>query len=159
LTDNKNRAASEVRLGFTKNGGQLADPGSVSYLFSRKGIIIVPKKNIQKDEKGNETTRDLTEDELLEAVIEGNVEDIQNEEDIFEIITAPNDLVEVRKLLQNNNIDYDSADVVFYPSTEITLDQENARKVTNLIDMLEESDDVQEVYSNADIPDEVLANL
>jgi len=159
LTDNKNRAASEVRLGFTKNGGQLADPGSVSYLFSRKGIIIVPKKNIQKDEKGNETVRDLSEDELLEAVIEGNVEDIQTEEDIFEIITAPNDLVEVRKLLQNNNIDYDSADVVFYPSSEITLDQENARKVTNLIDMLEESDDVQEVYSNADITDEVLANL
>jgi YebC/PmpR family DNA-binding regulatory protein len=146
LTDNKNRAASDVRLAFGKNGGQLADPGSVSYLFSRKGVIIVPKQN-------------LTEERILEATIEADVEDINDLGESFEIITAPSALVPTRELLQKANIDYDSADVVFYPASQVQLDSEKTAKVLNLIEALEDLDDVQEVYSNLDISDEVLDQL
>ncbi|MDR2538674.1 MAG: YebC/PmpR family DNA-binding transcriptional regulator [Bifidobacteriaceae bacterium] len=146
LTDNKNRAASDVRLAFGKNGGQLADAGSVSYLFSRKGLIVVPKNN-------------WTEDQVLEAVIEADVEEINDLGESFEVVGPPQSLVQTRELLQKAGFDYESADVVFYPSSQIHLEPDKARKVLNLIEALEDLDDVQEVYSNLELDDELLAQL
>lgn len=146
LTDNKNRAAAEVRIAFTRNGGQLADPGSVSYLFSRKGVIVVPKEG-------------TTEDDVMEAVLEAGGEEVTDEGDTFEVLTEATDLVAVRTALQDAGIEYDSADVVFHPSMEVEVDAEGARKVLRLIDALEDSDDVQNVYANFTASDEVMAEL
>ena len=146
LTDNKNRAAAEVRIAFTRNGGQLADPGSVSYLFSRKGVIVVPKEG-------------TTEDDVMEAVLEAGGEEVTDEGDTFEVLTEATDLVAVRTALQDAGIEYDSADVVFHPSMEVEVDAEGARKILRLIDALEDSDDVQNVYANFDASDEVMAEL
>ncbi len=146
LTDNRNRAAAEVRTAFTRNGGQLADPGSVAYLFSRKGIIVVPKEG-------------TTEDAVMEAVLEAGGEEVTDLGESFEIMTEATDLVPVRSALQAAGIDYDSADVVFHPSMEIEVDVDGARKIMRLIDALEDSDDVQNVYANFDATDEVMAAL
>jgi YebC/PmpR family DNA-binding regulatory protein len=146
LTDNKNRAAAEVRIAFTRNGGQLADPGSVSYLFSRKGVIVVPKEG-------------TTEDDVMEAVLEAGGEEVTDEGDSFEVLTEATDLVAARTALQDAGIEYDSADVVFHPSMEVEVDAEGARKILRLIDALEDSDDVQNVYANFDASDEVMAEL
>ena len=146
LTDNKNRAAAEVRIAFTRNGGQLADPGSVSYLFSRKGVIVVPKEG-------------TTEDDVMEAVLEAGGEEVTDEGDTFEVLTEATDLVAVRTALQDAGIEYDSADVVFHPSMEGEVDAEGARKILRLIDALEDSDDVQNVYANFTASDEVMAEL
>jgi len=146
LTDNRNRAAAEVRIAFTRNGGQLADPGSVSYLFSRKGVIVVPKEG-------------TTEDDVMEAVLEAGGEEVTDEGENFEILTEATDLVAVRTALQDAGIEYDSADVVFHPSMEVEVDAEGARKILRLIDALEDSDDVQNVYANFTASDEVMAEL
>ncbi len=147
LTDNRNRAASDVRVAFTRNGGQMADPGSVSYLFSRKGIVIVPKAD------------GVTEDSVMEAVLDAGAEEVNDYGESFEILTEATDLVPVRTALQEAGIEYDSADVVFHPATQIEVDVEGARKILRLVDALEDLDDVQEVYANFDAPDEVLAQL
>jgi YebC/PmpR family DNA-binding regulatory protein len=144
LTDNRNRAAGEVRTAMTRNGGNMADPGSVAYLFTRKGVVIVPKK-------------DLTEDDVLAAVLEAGAEEVNDLGDEFEVITEASDLVAVRTALQDAGIDYDSADSSFLPSVQVPLDAEGARKVFKLIDALEDSDDVQNVYANFDVSDDVLA--
>lgn len=146
LTDNRNRAASEVRVAMTRNGGTMADPGSVAYLFARKGVITLEKNG-------------LTEDDVLAAVLEAGAEDVTDLGDSFEILTEPTDLVTVRTALQDAGIDYDSADAGFQPSVTVPLDAEGARKVMKLLDALEDSDDVQNVYTNVDISDEVLAAL
>lgn len=146
LTDNRNRAASDVRVAFTRNGGSMADPGSVSYLFSRKGVIVVPKEGTD-------------EDTVMEAVLDAGGEEVTDEGDTFEVLTEATDLVPVRKALQAAGIEYDSADVVFYPSTQIEVDLDGARKILRLIDALEDSDDVQNVYTNFDASDEVMAQL
>ncbi len=147
LTDNKNRAASEVRLALSRNHGTLADPGSVSYQFARKGLIVVLK---------SET---VTEDALLEAVIDFDVENIEGNGEQFVITTDPSDMVAVRLALQSAGIDYESADAEFVSSLSIQVDAETARKVIKLIDALEDSDEVQNVYSNFDMTPEVLAEL
>ncbi len=147
LTDNKNRAASEVRLALSRNHGTLADPGSVSYQFARKGLIVVLK---------SET---VTEDALLEAVIDFDVENIEGNGEQFVITTDPSDMVAVRLALQSAGIDYESADAEFVSSLSIQVDAETARKVIKLIDALEDSDEVQNVYSNLDMTPEVLAEL
>ena len=147
LTDNKNRAAAEVRVAVTRNGGTMADPGSVSYQFSRKGVIVVAK---------NEAT---TEDSIFEAVLEVGVDDIEDREDQFVITTDPTSMVEVRTALQSAGLDYESADVEFVSSLPIQVDLETATKVINLIDALEDLDDVQNVYSNFDMSAEVAAQL
>ncbi len=147
LTDNRNRAASDVRVAFTRNGGQMADPGSVSYLFSRKGIVIVPQSD------------GVTEDSVMEAVLDAGAEEVNDYGESFEILTEATDLVPVRTALQEAGIEYDSADVVFHPATQIEVDVEGARKIMKLIDALEDLDDVQEVYANFDAPDAVLAEL
>ncbi|HEX8768928.1 MAG TPA: YebC/PmpR family DNA-binding transcriptional regulator, partial [Jatrophihabitans sp.] len=144
LTDNRNRAASEVRTAMTRNGGNMADPGSVSYLFSRKGVVLVPKNG-------------LTEDDVLAAVLEAGAEEVNDLGDEFEVISEASDLVAVRTALQDAGIDYDSADSSFLPSVQVPLDEEGARKVFKLIDALEDSDDVQNVYANFEVSDDVLA--
>ncbi len=146
LTDNRNRAASDVRVAITRNGGSMGDPGSVSYLFSRKGVIVVPKAGTD-------------EDSVMEAVLEAGAEEVTDEGDSFEVLTEATDLVTVRTALRDAGIEYDSADVVFYPATEIEVDVEGARKILRLIDALEDSDDVQNVFTNFDASDEVMAQL
>ena len=146
LTDNRNRAASDVRVAFTRNGGTMADPGSVSYLFSRKGVVIVPKDGTD-------------EDAVTEAVLDAGGEEITDNGDSFEVLSEATDLVPVRTALQEAGIEYDSADVVFYPSMQVEVDVEGARKILRLIDALEDSDDVQNVFTNFDAPDEVMAQL
>jgi YebC/PmpR family DNA-binding regulatory protein len=151
LTDNRNRAASEVRTAMTRNGGSMADPGSVSYLFSRKGVIVVPKAQ----EGGGETD----EDSVLLAVLDAGAEEVRDLGDTFEVISEPTDLVAVRTALQDAGIDYDSAEAGFVPSTTIELDEDGAGKVFRLIDALEDCDDVQNVYANYDVSDEVLEKV
>jgi YebC/PmpR family DNA-binding regulatory protein len=147
LTDNKNRAAADVRLAVTRNGGTMADPGSVSYQFSRKGVIVVER---------SETTN---EDSILEAVLEVGVDDIQDRGEQFIITTDPSQMVAVRTALQSAGIDYESADVEFISSMPVQTDIDTARKVIALIDALEDSDEVQNVYSNFDMSAEVAAAL
>lgn len=147
LTDNKNRAAAEVRTAMTRNGGTMADPGSVAYNFSRKGVIRV------SEQEG------IDEDAILAAVLEAGAEDVENQNGSFEIISEPQDLVGVRTALQDAGIDYDSADAEFVPNLEVEVDAETARKIFKLIEALEDSDDVQNVFSNFDLSAEVLAEL
>jgi transcriptional/translational regulatory protein YebC/TACO1 len=147
LTDNKNRAAADVRLAVTRNGGTMADPGSVSYQFSRKGVIVVEK------------TDTTNEDSILEAVLEFGVDDIQDRPEQVIITTDPSQMVTVRTALQAAGIDYESADVEFISSMPVQVDVDTARKVIALIDALEDSDEVQNVYSNFDMTAEVAAEL
>ncbi|EIE98631.1 YebC/PmpR family DNA-binding transcriptional regulator [Saccharomonospora glauca] len=146
LTDNKNRAASEVRTALSRNGGSLADPGSVAYLFNRKGVVVMPKN-------------DLSEDDVLMAVLDAGAEEVNDLGENYEIISEPGDLVAVRTALQEAGYDYESADMNFLPSVQVPLDAETARKVFRLIDALEDCDDVQNVYSNFDVSDEILAEV
>jgi len=148
LTDNRNRAASEVRTAMTRNGGQMADPGSVSYLFTRKGVVIVPKGGPAADE-----------DDVLMAVLDAGAEEVNDLGDSFEVVSEATDMVAVRTALQDAGIDYDSADLTFLPSVSVPLDADTARKVFKLIDALEDSDEVQNVYANFDVSDEVLAEV
>ena len=145
LTDNRNRAASDVRVAMTRNGGSMADPGSVSYLFNRKGVVVVPAAD------------GLTEDDVLGAVLDAGVEEVNHDGESFEVISEAGDLVAVRRALQDAGIEYDSADAGFLPSVSVPLDEEGARKVFRLIDALEDSDDVQNVYANYDVSEEVMA--
>lgn len=145
LTDNRNRAAGDVRVAFTRNGGNLADPGSVSYLFTRKGVVIVPK------------TDGLTEDDVLGAVLDAEADEVNDLGESFEVLSQAGDVVAVRTALQQAGIDYDSAEASFVPATQIEVDVEGARNLFRLIDTLEDSDDVQNVFANFDAPDEVLA--
>ena len=147
LSDNRNRAASEVRVAVTRNGGNMADPGSVSYLFNRKGVIIVSKSG------------GTTEDKVLEAVLEAGAEEVNDMGEALEVVCEASDIVAVRTALQGAGIDYESADSSFLPSLSIPLDADGAAKVFALIDAIEELDDVQNVYSNFDGSDEVMASL
>jgi YebC/PmpR family DNA-binding regulatory protein len=146
LTDNRNRAASDVRVAFTRNGGSMADPGSVSYMFHRKGVIVVEKKGV-------------TEDDVLTAVLDAGAEEVNDLGESFEVVSEPTDLVAARTALQDAGIDYDSADVAFLPSVEINLDEDQARKVFRLIEALEDSDDVQDVYANYSVTDDIMEKL
>jgi YebC/PmpR family DNA-binding regulatory protein len=147
LTDNRNRAAMEVRTALTRAGGSLADPGSVSYLFTRKGVVLLDK---------TQDGRELSEDDVLTAVLDAGAEEVNDNGDTWEVVSDPGDLVGVRTALQAAGIDYDSAEAQFVPSTQIELDAEGAKKIFRLIDALEDSDDVQNVYANYDVSDEVM---
>jgi YebC/PmpR family DNA-binding regulatory protein len=144
LTDNRNRAAMEVRTVMSRNAASMADPGSVSYLFNRKGVVIVP-------------SNDLAEDDVLIAVLDAGAEEVNDLGDSFEVISEATDLVPVRTALQGAGIDYESADMSFLPSVQVPLDEDGARKVFRLIDALEDLDDVQNVYANFDVSDAVMA--
>ena len=147
LTDNRNRAAGDVRLVMTRNEGNMADPGSVSYMFSRKGVALVSK------------TGGLSEDDVLSAVLDAGAEEVNDLGESFEVISEPNDVVQVRTALQNAKIDYDSAETSFVPSVSVELDAEAAKKIFNLIEALEDLDDVQTVWANFDVSDEVMAQV
>jgi len=147
LTDNKNRAAAEVRTTLSKNGATLADPGSVAYNFTRKGVISI------------EATDGLDEDRIMEAVLEAGLEDVKSYGGGFEVVTDPSDLVAARTALQAAGIDYDSAEVEFVPNLQITVDLETAKKVNRIIDALDDLDDVQNIFSNEDVPEDVQAQL
>jgi len=144
LTDNRNRAASEVRVAMTRNGGSMADPGSVSYLFARRGVVIVPK------------VAGLTEDAVLDAVLDAGAEEINDLGEAFEVVSEAGDVVAVRTALQAAGLDYESAEATFLPSVTVGLDEDAARKVFRLIEALEDNDDVQNVYANFDVSDEVM---
>jgi YebC/PmpR family DNA-binding regulatory protein len=146
LTDNRNRAASEVRVAMTRNGGSMADPGSVSYLFTRKGIVIVPKES-------------FSEDDVLTAVLDAGAEEVNDLGEAFEVVSEPTDLVAVRTALQEAGIDYESAEASFVPSVSVPLDEVGAGKVFRLIEALEDSDDVQNVWANFDVSDEVMEKV
>ncbi|WP_314173365.1 YebC/PmpR family DNA-binding transcriptional regulator [Streptomyces winkii] len=148
LTDNRNRAASDVRVAMTRNGGSMADPGSVSYLFNRKGVVIVPK--------GDDG---LSEDDVLTAVLEAGAEEVNDLGENFEVISEATDLVAVRTALVDSGIDYESADNSFLPSVQVPLEEDGARKIFKLIDALEDSDDVQNVFANFDVADDIMAKV
>ncbi|GAA2747515.1 MULTISPECIES: YebC/PmpR family DNA-binding transcriptional regulator [Kitasatospora] len=147
LTDNRNRAASDVRVAMTRNGGSMADPGSVSYMFTRKGVVIVPKAD------------GVDEDKLFEVVLDQDPEEINDLGEAFEIISEASNMVAVRTALVDAGIDYDSAEANFVPSMQVQLDADGARKIFKLIDALEDSDDVQNVFANFDVSDEVMAEV
>jgi YebC/PmpR family DNA-binding regulatory protein len=145
LTDNRNRAATEVRVALTRNGGTLADAGSVAYMFTRKGVVLVPK------------AAGLTEDDVLLAVLDAGAEECNDLGEAYEVISEPTDLAAVRTALQGAGIEYESAESSFVPSVTVPLDEDGARRVFKLIDALEDCDDVQNVYANFDVSDEVMA--
>lgn len=147
LTDNKNRAASEVRVAVTRNGGTMADSGSVAFLFERKGVVEVAKKD------------GLTEDDVLVAVLDAGAEEVIEGEEEFEVVSEATDLPAIRTALDEAGLEYNNDDPQFRPSMKVELDEDGARKFLRLADAVEELDDVQNVYSNAEIPAEVLARL
>jgi YebC/PmpR family DNA-binding regulatory protein len=146
LTDNRNRAASEVRTVFTRNGGQLADPGSVSYLFARKGVAIVPGEG-------------RAEDDVLMAVLEVGAEEVNDLGEAYEVVCEATDLPAVRAALEEAGMTPDSAEMTFLPSMSIPLDDEVGKKVLRLVDLLDDLDDVQNVWANFDVSDEVLESV
>ncbi len=150
LTDNKNRAAMEVRTAMNRNGGSLADPGSVSYLFNRKGVVIVPR---------DQETQQVSEDDILEATLDAGAEEVNDLGDSWEVITEATDLVAARTALQAAGLDYDSAEASFVPSMNVELDGDAAPKVFRLVEALEDLDDVQNVFGNFDVSDDVMAAL
>ena len=147
LTDNRNRAASDVRTAFSRNGGSMADPGSVSYLVNRKGVVIVGKAG------------GVTEDDILNAVLEAGAEEVNDLGDSFEVTSETSDVVAVRSALQDAGIDYEAADIAFVPTMEVPIDEDQARRVFRVIDALEDSDDVQDVYANYSVSDDIMEKL
>ena len=146
LTDNRNRAAADVRSTLSKNGGSLAENGSVSFNFERKGQIVVPSEGVDFDS-------------LFDMAAEAGAEDVENNGDTYIVTTAPSDVVTVRKVLQESGIDYDSAETTLVPLNEVDLDFDAAVKVNRLIDALDDLDDVQNIYANWSASDEVLQQL
>lgn len=146
LTDNRNRAATDVRTAMNKNGGNMADAGSVAYMFNRKGVVQLPKE-------GN------TEDDILMTVLDAGAEEVNDLGQSFEVVSAAGDLSAVRDALKEAGLEYDSAEPDYRADVKVQLDASGARKIFHLIDALEESDDVQNVYTNMDLSDEVLAEL
>jgi YebC/PmpR family DNA-binding regulatory protein len=146
LTDNKNRSAAEVRNIFSKHGGSLAQPGAVAWVFERRGSIIV------------DATR-YTEDDVMTAAIDAGAEDVQQDGDQFEVLTQPADLAAVRDGLAAAGIEFDTAELTMVPKNTVKLEVNDSRKTMKIMDALEDSDDVQDVYANFDIPEDVLEAL
>jgi YebC/PmpR family DNA-binding regulatory protein len=143
LTDNRNRTGSEIRTALKKNGGSIAEPGAVSWQFDRKGVVIIP--------------RTVEEDDVMLAALDAGLEDLVDEGDTWRLTCAPVDLPAVRTALEEAGIAVDSADTTMVSSTEVPLESADAAKaVLRVIDALEDNDDVQDVYANFDIPDQIL---
>jgi YebC/PmpR family DNA-binding regulatory protein len=145
LTENRNRTGADIRHMFSKHGGSLGEPGSVAYLFDKKGTILIDSKR-------------YSEDELMIAVDAG-AEDIATDEDVFEVITEPADFTQVRKALEEAGVAIDSAEMVYRPSSVVPIDEAQAGKLMRLIEGLEENDDVDAVHANFDISAEVLERV
>ncbi len=143
LTDNRNRAASDVRSTFSRHGGSLGEPGSVAYLFEKKGYFLVVGE----------------EDQVVLAALEAGAEDVRPSGAQWEVIASPGDMRTVRKALEEAEVAVESGEITYLPLTLLPLNEENARKVLRLVDTLEDLDDVQTVYGNFDISDEVMAVL
>ncbi len=144
LTDNRNRAASDIRYIFSKNGGKLGTSGSVSYLFERKGVILIPKNEVD-------------EDELMELALEAGAEDVEVSESDYRVVTAPEDFATVRESLKEAGIAFEIAEITMQPQNSVDLDASTAKQTLRLMDALEDNDDIQEVYANFDISDEVMS--
>jgi YebC/PmpR family DNA-binding regulatory protein len=146
LSDNRNRTGAEIRSTFSRNGGSMAEPGAVSWQFERKGVVMVPKS--------------VGEDELMVVALDAGGEDLQDETDEWMLTSAPTDLPTLRAALDAAGIAVDSADVEMVPTTRVEVtDESTAKRVLKLIELLEEHDDVQSVWANFDIPDEILEHV
>jgi YebC/PmpR family DNA-binding regulatory protein len=145
LSDNRNRTGADVRHMFSKNGGNLGEPGSVAYLFEKKGTILI------------DSTR-YSEDELMVAV-EAGAEDIVTDEDVFEVITEPADFTQVRKALEEEGVEMQSAEMSYRPSSLVPIDEAQAGKLMRLIEALEDYDDVSAVHANFDVSADVLERV
>ncbi|MDD5679761.1 MAG: YebC/PmpR family DNA-binding transcriptional regulator [Candidatus Omnitrophica bacterium] len=143
LTDNKNRVASEVRNIFSKCGGNLAGAGAVSRLFEKKGLFIVNKK-------------DASEDQLMSIILDAGAEDMSDEGDTYEVKCQPADYEKVKKALEDSKIKSESSEITFIPKNTVKVGADQAKQVLNLVEQLEDNDDVQNVYANFDIPDDIL---
>ncbi|MEZ5176007.1 MAG: YebC/PmpR family DNA-binding transcriptional regulator [Acidimicrobiia bacterium] len=143
LTDNRNRAASDVRAAFTKNAGSLGEPGSVAYLFEQRGYLLV----------------DGDEDTVMLAAIDGGADDVAPSDGQWEVLCGPSDLQAVRSALETAGVAIESSDVTYLPATSVPIDERHAAQVIRLVDALEDLDDVQAVFANFDIPDDVLATM
>ncbi|MFM8783256.1 MAG: YebC/PmpR family DNA-binding transcriptional regulator [Actinomycetota bacterium] len=150
LSDNRNRVASDVRVAVTRNGGTIADPGSVAYMFNRKGVLLVKRQQIE---------REISEDDLLEVVLDAGAEEVNDLGENFEVVTSPTELTSARDALKRAGLEYDSADISFLPTVSVSVDVETAKLVFELIDAIEDLEDVQNVYGNFDVSDEVMASL
>lgn len=146
VTDNKNRASSEIRNIFAKTGGNMAGSGSVSWIFEKKGFFVVNKKTID-------------EDKLMGIVLEAGAEDLVTEDETYEIKSSTADFEKVKKAIEANKVKFESAEITMLPKNTIVLTGDAAKQVLNLVDALEEHEDVQNVYANFDIPDEILKTL
>jgi len=146
LTSNRNRAAQDVRSAFTSSGGKLAEPGSVAWMFEAKGVAVVQKE-------------DASEDEVFLIAADAGAEDVRASEETIEVITPPENLKDVVAALTSAGITVESSEVTQVPKTTIRVDGSDAKRLLHLVDALEELDDVQEVYANFDISDEVMASL
>jgi YebC/PmpR family DNA-binding regulatory protein len=145
LTDNRNRTGADVRHAFSKHGGSLGEPGSVAYLFDKKGTIVI------------DATR-YSEDELMVAV-EAGAEDISTDDDVFEVISEPADFTAVRHALERAGVEMESAEMAYRPSSLVPIDEPQARALMRLIEALEENDDVDAVHANFDVPADVLERV
>jgi YebC/PmpR family DNA-binding regulatory protein len=146
LTDNRNRTAADIRHVFTRGGGNIADAGSVAYLFNRRGQLVVPGDGAD-------------EDQVMEVALEAGAEDVEPGEGGFTVTTAAGDLRAVRAAFDQAGIAYDAAEVTMVPSMSVPLERDAAVRVLRLLDALEDLDDVQDVYANFDIPDDVMAEV
>lgn len=147
LTDNRNRAAGEVRISMTRNGGNMADAGSVNYMFNRVGVVQVEK------------TDGVSEDDVLMAVLDAGAEEVNDNGDTYEVTCEATDLIAVRSAVQEAGLEYDSAETEFRADVTVPVDLDGAKKVYRLIDALEDCDDVQNVFTNMDISDEIAKEL
>ena len=136
-----------MRTALTRNGGSMADPGSVSYMFHRRGVVLVTKGD------------GVTEDDVLAAVLDAGAENVEDLGDSFEVTSEPGDLVAVRSAVTDAGLEYESAEVAFLPAVEVPLDEDQAKRVFRLIDALEDSDDVQDVYANYSVSDDVMEKI
>ncbi len=143
LTDNKNRAVSEIRHIFSKNGGNLGETGCVSWMFKKKGYFVVEKSAVD-------------EETLMEAALEAGAEDVREDESNFEVITEPDDFEGVKEALEKASIPFEDAEVTNLPETFANLEGKQAEQMYRLMEMLDDCEDVQKVYTNADIPEDVI---
>jgi YebC/PmpR family DNA-binding regulatory protein len=146
LTDNKNRSASEIRSIFSRHNGNLAGAGSVSWIFERKGLISVKKENVE-------------EDKLMSIILDAGAEDMKVEKDTYDVITSPENFENVKKVIEMNKIPIENASITYIPKSTVSLEGKEAEQLLRLLDELEESEDVQNVYANFDISDEILEKI
>lgn len=146
-TDNKNRTVAEVRHIFTKHGGSLGESGSVAWMFDKKGVICLPKAQYP------------TEDQVMELALEAGADDVQDDGEVWEIHTTFEDFASVRDALENAGVTMEEASLAMLPKTPVPVDADTGRKVLRLMDALEDFDDVQNVFSNCDFPDDLMAEM